>query len=53
MNRVLWFDPNVHLGLPLEVLPNIVVDMAYFVADHDDHHLASIREIVREGLSSP
>lgn len=25
-----------------------VVDMAYFVAEHDDHHLASIREIARE-----
>jgi uncharacterized damage-inducible protein DinB len=24
-----------------------VIDMAYFVAEHDDHHLASIHEILR------
>lgn len=24
-----------------------IVDLAYFVAEHDDHHLASIREILR------
>lgn len=28
-----------------------VVDMAYFVAEHDDHHLASIRERARALLS--
>jgi len=25
------------------------VDMAFFVAEHDDHHLASIREILNDG----
>ncbi len=24
------------------------VDMAFFIAEHDDHHLASIREIIKE-----
>jgi hypothetical protein len=28
-----------------------LIDMAYFVAEHDDHHLASIRTIARR-LSS-
>jgi uncharacterized damage-inducible protein DinB len=28
--------------------PMRVVDLAYFVAEHDDHHLAAIREIMRE-----
>jgi hypothetical protein len=23
-----------------------IIDLAYFVAEHDDHHLASIREIL-------
>ena len=27
-------------------LPMRLVDMAYFVAEHDDHHLASIRRII-------
>jgi hypothetical protein len=26
--------------------PMRVIDLAYFVAEHDDHHLASIREII-------
>lgn len=26
--------------------PMRIVDLAYFVAEHDDHHLASIREII-------
>jgi uncharacterized damage-inducible protein DinB len=26
--------------------PMRIVDLAYFVAEHDDHHLASIREIL-------
>jgi hypothetical protein len=25
--------------------PMRIIDLAYFVAEHDDHHLASIREI--------
>ena len=28
--------------------PMRVIDLAYFVAEHDDHHLAAIREIMRE-----
>jgi uncharacterized damage-inducible protein DinB len=27
--------------------PMRIIDLAYFVAEHDDHHLASIREIIR------
>jgi len=27
--------------------PMRIIDLAYFVAEHDDHHLASIREIER------
>ncbi len=27
--------------------PMRIIDLAYFVAKHDDHHLASIREILR------
>jgi uncharacterized damage-inducible protein DinB len=27
--------------------PMRMIDMAYFVAEHDDHHLASIREILK------
>jgi uncharacterized damage-inducible protein DinB len=30
--------------------PTRVVDLAYFVAEHDDHHLASIREITLPGF---
>lgn len=26
------------------------IDVAYFTAEHDDHHLASIREILRNGV---
>ena len=28
--------------------PMTVVDLLYFVAEHDDHHLARISEILRE-----
>lgn len=28
--------------------PMRIVDLAYFVAEHDDHHLARVREMVRE-----
>lgn len=30
--------------------PMRIIDLAYFVAEHDDHHLASVREIITEGL---
>jgi uncharacterized damage-inducible protein DinB len=29
--------------------PMRIIDLAYFVAEHDDHHLASIREIMKWG----
>ncbi len=28
-----------------------VIDLAYFVAEHDDHHLASVTEILRAGAA--
>ncbi|GAC1300729.1 MAG: hypothetical protein NVSMB24_01990 [Mucilaginibacter sp.] len=31
-------------------IPMRIVDLAYFVAEHDDHHLAGIREITLSGL---
>jgi hypothetical protein len=31
-------------------IPMRIIDLAYFVAEHDDHHLASIREILRSGI---
>jgi len=27
--------------------PMRIVDLAYFVAEHDDHHIAAIREILK------
>jgi len=30
--------------------PMRIIDLAYFVAEHDDHHLASIREISSPGF---
>jgi hypothetical protein len=35
--------PSLHPRLQVMMRP---VDMAYFTAEHDDHHLASIRELV-------
>jgi uncharacterized damage-inducible protein DinB len=32
------------LGTPMRV-----VDLAYFVAEHDDHHMARLRELVTDG----
>lgn len=29
-------------------VPMRVIDMAYFVAEHDDHHIAKIREILKQ-----
>jgi uncharacterized damage-inducible protein DinB len=38
-----------HVSLhPRLKTPMRIIDLAYFVAEHDDHHLASIREIIRE-----
>jgi len=31
--------------------PMRIIDLAYFVAEHDDHHLASIREILEKGYA--
>jgi mannitol/fructose-specific phosphotransferase system IIA component (Ntr-type) len=28
-----------------------VVDLAFFVAEHDDHHLAAISELIRKFVS--
>lgn len=28
--------------------PMRIIDLAYFVAEHDDHHLASVREIIEK-----
>jgi uncharacterized damage-inducible protein DinB len=50
---------NKLLGLTDEQLLNValhprlkiamrIIDLAYFVAEHDDHHLASIREIINQ-----
>jgi hypothetical protein len=32
-------------------LPMRVVDFAFFVAEHDDHHLAAISELIRKFVS--
>lgn len=32
------------LGSPMRV-----IDLAYFVAEHDDHHMARLRELVTDG----
>jgi len=40
-------DHLLHTALhPRLKTPMRVIDLAYFVAEHDDHHLASIREII-------
>lgn len=35
---------SLHPRLNIQMKP---VDLAYFIAEHDDHHLASIREIMK------
>lgn len=41
-------DRLLHAALhPRLKTPMRVIDLAYFVAEHDDHHLASIREIIK------
>jgi hypothetical protein len=43
-------DHLLHTALhPRLKTPMRVIDLAYFVAEHDDHHLASIREIINQG----
>jgi hypothetical protein len=40
-------DQLIHISLhPRLKTPMRVIDLAYFVAEHDDHHLAGIREII-------
>lgn len=40
-------DQLIHTSLhPRMKTPMRVIDLAYFVAEHDDHHLAAIREII-------
>jgi|GEM_PF-4393916 len=39
--------PFIHTALhPRLKTPMRIVDLAYFVAEHDDHHLSRIRELV-------
>ena len=45
-------DHLLHTALhPRLKTPMRVIDLAYFVAEHDDHHLASIREIINQGTT--
>ncbi|MET3878683.1 DinB family protein [Chitinophaga sp. OAE865] len=51
VNR-LWNLEDAHLEQsalhPRLKTPMRIVDLAYFVAEHDDHHMAGIRQILRE-----
>ena len=42
-------NSSLHLRLKR---PMRIIDHAFFVAEHDDHHLASIREIINSGSAS-
>jgi hypothetical protein len=49
VSRLVKLDDKVHESKsmhPRLQVPMRPVDMAYFTAEHDDHHLASIREIM-------
>jgi hypothetical protein len=37
---------------PRLMIPMRAIDLAYFVAEHDDHHLATIREIIHSKSNS-
>ena len=44
-------DELLHAALhPRLKTPMRVIDLAYFVAEHDDHHLAAIREILKRAV---
>ncbi len=52
IDRLLRLDDDTQRFLSLHPRLQVMikpVDMAFFTAEHDDHHLASIREIVRMG----
>jgi hypothetical protein len=47
VNKLLSLDDNQLLNASLHPrlkTPMRVIDLAYFVAEHDDHHLARVRE---------
>jgi uncharacterized damage-inducible protein DinB len=50
VNKLIGLNDKQLLNLSLHPrlkTPMRIIDLAYFVAEHDDHHLASIREIIR------
>ncbi|NLR59144.1 DinB family protein [Chitinophaga polysaccharea] len=50
VNRLLTLQDTqlLHVALhPRLKTPMRIIDLAYFVAEHDDHHLTSIREIMK------
>lgn len=51
VNRLFQLEPPQLLTSSLHPrlkTPMRIIDLAYFVAEHDDHHLAGIREIMRQ-----
>jgi uncharacterized damage-inducible protein DinB len=44
-----WDDPGQSAMHPRLKQPMRVIDMAFFVAEHDDHHLARMTELARNG----
>lgn len=51
VNRLFQLEPAQLLTSSLHPrlkTPMRIIDLAYFVAEHDDHHLAGIREIMRQ-----
>lgn len=51
VNRLFQLEPPQLLASSLHPrlkTPMRIIDLAYFVAEHDDHHLAGIREIMRQ-----
>ena len=50
VNRLLGLNENQLLNTSLHPrlkTPMRIIDLAYFVAEHDDHHLVSVREILK------
>lgn len=46
IERLVKLDPNQTAQHPRLQKPMRVVDIAFFVAEHDDHHLALMRELL-------
>jgi hypothetical protein len=49
VDKLIQLNDEALMGISLHPrlkTPMRIVDLAYFVAEHDDHHLASIREII-------